>query len=394
METKKMTRTALTVMSFLMALPFSTKAYAWRRAPYEDAMIVGRSELIVVGRLLPESIRYVPHRRQPDRGASWEHHATLAVSEVLKGTCSQAQVPIIIHYGLDLKVGGYMLRDGFRRDARGGREDYPKDRIEIIDTGSSARTDVPLVEDAGKDNLWFLRRRSGRYGRQPGTGKPGIIDPEEVQPLALKPYFLCYLSDDPEPAVRAYAAKDPAVADRAKKYLDHLEIQRVLRMEDPAERFDRLLPFYLRRFTWGMKQEARAGVVSCGAIAGTRLKAVFDDPGYTHLREDIIRIWHDLGYREITPLLIELLERHDRFWARQNLKESWWNTDVGSALTRRRRQVYGEVYYTVVALRSFRDPRAKEALELTERRWEAIKFDNPQIVEECRAALDALAEKR
>lgn len=389
-----MTRTALAVMSFLIALLFSTEAYAWLRAPYEDAMIVERSELIVVGRLLPGSIRYVPHRRQPDRGASWEHHATLAVSEVLKGTCSQAQVPIIIHYGLDLKVGGYILRDGSRRDARGGREDYPKDKIEIIDTGSSAKTGVSLVDDAGKDNLWFLRHRSGTFGRRSGTGKPGIVDPEEVQPLALKPYFLCYLSDDPEPAVRAYAEKDPAVADRAQKYLDHLEIQRVLRIEDPAERFDKLLPFYLKRFTWGMKEEARAGVVSCGETAGKRLKAVFDNPQYTHLRQDIIRIWRDVGYKEIAPLLIELLERHDKFWAEQDLKEGWWNTDVGSELTRRRRQVYGEIYYTVAALRSFRDPRAKETLELTKRRWESINFDNPQIVEECRAALGALAEKR
>ena len=42
--------------------------------------------------------------------------------------------------------------------------------------------------------------------------------------------------------------------------------------------------------------------------------------------------------------LIELLREHDGFWEEQRLEPGWWNQDVGSALTERRREVYGEVY--------------------------------------------------
>ena len=140
-----------------------------------------------------------------------------------------------------------------------------------------------------------------------------------------------------------------------------------------------------------MKCEAREGIISCGKVAAGRLREVFDDPERAAFRDDIILMWRDIGYREAVPLLIDLLKTHDDFWVQQDLQKGWWNNDVSSKQTRRRRNIYGEIYYGVCALRSFKDPRARDVLKMTRDRWAAIDFDNPQIVEECEAALRELS---
>jgi len=381
------------LISVVILLSASNAAYAWLRPRYEDPIVVERTELIVVAHLKEGSIQYVPHKHGPHEGASWEHHATLVIKDVLKGKYDQKEIPIIIHYGLTPVVGGYVKRENFMINYRAGRGDYPKDIIEIFDTGNSCHGLPSLVKDARQDNLWFLRRRSGTYGRKPGTGKYGIVDPEDLRPLKWKDYFLAYMADNPEIAIKEYAKKNPGIAGRAKRYLDHLEVQRILKIENPEERYSKLLPFFLNRTTWNMKCEAREEIISCGKTAGEQLKKVFDDPEHAEFREDIILMWRDIGYSEVVPLLIDLLEKHDQFWAKQNLQKGWWNKDVGSDQTRRRRDVYGEVYYGVCALRTFKDRRAKSVIDKTRTRWRAINFDNPQIVEECEAALQELSAR-
>jgi hypothetical protein len=352
-----------------------------------------RSELIVVGHLEADSIKYVPHKRKAGEGRSWEHHATLVISDVLKGSSDSRSIPIILHYGLSPRVGGTSVGHGFDPDQGVLPKDDPNAAIYILDTGASDWSGRPLVIDAGKDNLWFLRKRSEFFGRMPGTGKYGIVDPEDLQPLQLKDYFLAYLSKDPESAVKKHMVNNPALAQRVQRYLDHLEIQRILKIKDPSHRFEKLLPFYVKRTTWGMTPEARQGIISCGKVAGKGLLVVSQDSKHKDLRYDIIRIWNNVGYKEAVPILINLLKQHDQFWENQDLKKGWWNRDVGSELTRKRRAVYGEIYYTVCALRSFADPRAREAIEITRRRWKSINFENPQIVEECEAALKAFAKQ-
>jgi hypothetical protein len=363
----------------LLVILCPTVALAWLRPPYEDATVVDRSELIVVAHLKEGSIVKVSHEKSPVEGASWEYHATLVVSTVLKGQCDKKEIPLVIHYGLSAVD-------------QSEEKDSPKKGIRIIDTGGSNRTDIP-VKDAGADNLWFLRKRSGTFGREPGTGNYGIVDPEDLQPLELKPYFLCYLSDNPETAIQEYIRKNPDMAARGKRYLNHLEVQRILKTEDPAKRYDALLPFFLNRTTWDMKGEVYDGMVACGNVAGERLKSVFTDPKHHDLRYTIIRLWRDMDYRPIAPFLIDLLIQHDKFWAGQDLKKDWWNDWSDPELTKRRQDIYGEVYGAVYTLRSFGDPKAKDALEMTRKRWSAINFDNPQIVEECDAALRELAAK-
>jgi len=377
-----MIRTRLLPLLVMLLLLGANVALARQRAHYEDAIVVDRSELIVVAHLIEGTIQYVPHQKAPNQGVSWEFHAVLAITEVLKGTCAENEIPIIIHYGLMPLVGGHFEQDNFKMDYRAGREDYPKDIIEIFDTGNSSFGFSPLVDDAREDNLWFLRKHGATYGSKPGQTMHGIVDPEDLQPLEWKDCFMAYMADDPELAVREYANANSERAERAKNYLDHVEVQRILRITDPADRYDKLLPFFLNRTTWDMKWEAKDGIVSCGTIAGARLKQVFDDPEHAQFRGHIIRMWGDIGYQEAVPLLVDLLEKHDRYWAAQNLEEGWWNNNVGSAETRERSEIYGKVYYVVHTLRTLSDPRAQDVLTSTSNRWRAINFDNPQIVEE------------
>jgi hypothetical protein len=191
-----------------MLLAGSIAVHGWLRVPYEDSAVVERSELIVVGRLSRESIQRFEH--QDETGAIWwEHHATLLVSEVLKGKLSSEEIPIVIHYGLTT-----------------GSPHGAGDKIGIFDSGNSGVSFNPLIEDVQADNLWFLRRRAGIYGREPGTGKYGVVDPEDVQPSRWRDYFLSYLAPDPETAVAEYARRNPESAGRAKRYLERLSATR------------------------------------------------------------------------------------------------------------------------------------------------------------------------
>ena len=103
-----------------------------------------------------------------------------------------------------------------------------------------------------------------------------------------------------------------------------------------------------------MKEEAAEAIVACGATAGEQLKTVFTDPEHRNLRCQIIRMWRDMGYKEVAPVLVALLKEHDRFWATQDLKKGWWSDNSKPELTRQRQDIYGEVYAAAYTLRAFR----------------------------------------
>lgn len=108
-EGKKMiTRTKILLLAITLIILLIEFGYTNEWLPYEDAEIVGRSELIVVGHLLPDSIQYIPHTEKDGHVHSWEHHATLIIAEVLKGKMNKKEIPIIIHFGLTPVVGGYL----------------------------------------------------------------------------------------------------------------------------------------------------------------------------------------------------------------------------------------------------------------------------------------------
>ncbi len=163
-----MRNVAIWSLAFAMVLSWSATAEAWLRWHHEDATVIGRSEAIVVGRLDKDSIKYVPHDNQ-GRGASWEYHATLVVSETLKGSLKDKRIAIVINYGLDPLVGGRVLKPSAIVNAAPLHK-VPADGIDIIDTGNS-QMGGPVLENAQKDNLWFLRHLGGSLGREPGNSR-------------------------------------------------------------------------------------------------------------------------------------------------------------------------------------------------------------------------------
>jgi hypothetical protein len=361
-------------------------ALAEMRESFEDAEVVARSELVVVAHLQPGSVTYVAH--PPSRyGASWEHHATLVITATLKGKPGAKEIPIIIHFGITPFLEGRRVNDPAPAAAATG---WPKGSIQLIDTGGSA-VGAPILEDAAQDNLWFLRRLSGIFGREPGTGTGdfGIVDPEDARPLTDKAYLALYLGANPEAAIRTYVAAHAEVG--ATRYLEHLEVQRILKVRDRRERVEKLIPYFLRSAAWGHKwgaqKEAMDGIIAAGPEAsGPRLLAMFAtaDP---HLRTDIMTIWRRTRFKGAVKTLIGVLDETDRFWAEQQLTKGWWNSDVDSALTIERRDRYADVYEAVLALGAIGDARATAAVNLTLQRWTAPGFDDRQIIEACTSAL-------
>ena len=264
--------------------------------------------------------------------------------------------------------------------------------VAIWDEGGSEHGRDPMVTDAQKDNLWFLRRLSGEYGEKTGTGDLGIADPEDLQPIKLKDYFNCYLSKDPASAVRGQLQKQPEVAARATRYLDHLAVAEILKEPDAAVRVERLLPYYQSRITWGFRNEARDGIVAAGGtVAGPYLMGIYQESWDPNVRQEIIRMWADMRYAGCVDLLISLLETDDQFWAKQDLKPGWWN--AGGPMRSIQRDRYSEVFGSVYALGQIGDPRAKDAIEQTRKHWLTIPFENKQIVEQCDTALKAFTPK-
>jgi hypothetical protein len=387
MDGKSNRREALFLL-VVLALAGS-RAAAFSRSRHEDADVVARSEQIVVARVQEGSIRREPLRDGLTGAAAYIHHAMLSVTEVIKGDLKETQIPIIIHYGLLPVVRGKTRPAGAPRDIRGRRGDEAEGSIRIGDMATHSF--APLaVEDARTDNLWFLRRRSGYFGREPGQGDYGIVDPEDLQPLALKGYFLAYLSAEPEAAVHRAIARDPAVAGRGQRFLDRQEVHRLLAIDDPRRRVERLLPHFLKGLGSGEYFEARSGIVGCGQVAGSALWSVYRDPRSSFLREDVIRMWGEIGYRGCVPELIILLKEHDRFWAAQDLEADWWNRDVYGTRTGKRRDVWCEDLSAVRALGRIGDPAARPVVEAVRRRWDAFAFEPRGIVEACDEALRSL----
>ena len=165
-------------------------SYAWLRRHYSDAEVVSRAELIVVGRIKPGSIVLVPHETK-NQGASWEHHADLLIDEVLKGQMSATSMVVSIHYGLDPAIGGYSSNQFGFFDVRRRGTNYPKDVIEIFDTGNSAFSMTPISGDIRTNHIWLLHHVQPPVHTD--SDMIGIVDPEDIQPVSKKAELMRYL---------------------------------------------------------------------------------------------------------------------------------------------------------------------------------------------------------
>ena len=148
-----------------------------------------RAELIVIGRVKSGSVVLIPHDVK-DRGASGEHHVELLIGEVLKGQTSATSMVVSIHYGLTPVIGGYTSNYFETINAPHG---YPKDVIEIIDTGNSAMSGTPITGDLRTNHIWLLRHLSPKERNHNDSEWIGIRDPEDIQPIRKRGELLRYL---------------------------------------------------------------------------------------------------------------------------------------------------------------------------------------------------------
>jgi hypothetical protein len=150
--------------------------YAFLRPRYSDAEIVSRAELIVVATVKESPMRYV---RDPGGHGLPEHHVELQVSEFLKGTNIDRTIPVCVTWGLTPVTGGYYSNSSLMLDLRGISTNYPKEVIEVVDSGS--RLDR-FTGDIRTNHIWLLRHEPSRE-TSCRSNLLCIFDPEDIQPL-------------------------------------------------------------------------------------------------------------------------------------------------------------------------------------------------------------------
>ncbi|MEM8995824.1 MAG: hypothetical protein AAGF23_13640 [Acidobacteriota bacterium] len=359
------------------------------RRTYEDFTVVQRADLIVVATILPESISKVFHQPMPRvSGASWEHHATLVVSEVLKGSLdgergvleTPRDLPIVFDYGLGPSIGRAPWKTGDGRD--------PAEVVEINDYGNSVASFTPLIADAREDVLWLLRRKTGsKKQHSSGHGRFRVRDPEDVWPSAGRGVIAAYLSEDPEGQIRqGVAAGDPRPS--SKRFLAHREIERIRQVDDLEKRFERLLPYFLDLARWNISWIAQDAMAECGAVCAEGLEGAFQDLEPGRVRNQIMDIWGDLQHRAAVPLLIEALEEGVRYFVAEQARDGGSNRDLTSEWRRKRSDAYGDVYKATHTLGKMPDPSARAILEKTRDQWRSS--GNDQITQSAERALEKI----
>jgi len=153
--------------------------HAWIRQKYSDAEVVSRAELIVVGAVKEHSLSLVLDSE--NRGLP-EHHLEIQVSEFLKGTNAGRTIPVCIIWGLTPVTGGYYSNRFQMLDRRWVNTNYPKEIIEIFDTGNSMHGQPPLTGDLRTNHIWLIRREGSRiYSCR--SNLLSVYDPEDIQSL-------------------------------------------------------------------------------------------------------------------------------------------------------------------------------------------------------------------
>jgi hypothetical protein len=374
-----------------LAAVSSPAAFAELWVPAEDEDVVSRAEAIVVGHLDAGSIRYVPHAASGDEGRSWEHHATLVVAETLKGDLAPGRTEIVIHYGLDLLVDGRFERDGHFVDVTSLRDARPAGIVELF---PSLHDDVgggPLLgRDLREDHVWFVRRAPEDHLRgKASRDRLGVLDVQDVQPLALRDYISAYLTQDPEPAVRAWLRAHPGEPAGALRFLEHCEIRRILREPDASRRVERLLPYFRLGRLWGHRDEVREGIEGCGVSAGPYLVALlrsleFED---RQRRWVVLEMLGRLRYAPAYEAIAALVASHDATFAIW-MRRPWWSDSARREHASR--DLGAELCSGILALGRLGDRRGSALIRQVRERWTDQDGWGRSIRESCRDALRAL----
>ena len=384
-----MSRRALVTALALAVAAGSASGEIW--FPAEDQDVVRRAEAIVVGHVDEHSIEYIPHAAGENEGRSWEHHARLVVSEVLKGALAPGSTPIVIHYGIDVLVDGRFERDGNFTDVNSFRDKAAKGIVELVPSLHDVGGGGPLLgEDMRQDHLWFLRHAPEGYLRGKANRElTGILDEQDVQPLALRGYFAAYLAVDPEPKVREWLRDHPAAAPGALRFIEHCEVQRILREPDPARRVERLLPYFRAGGFWGLRDEVWEAIEACGDAAGPYLIALMTSSEYPdrQRRWVVIEMLGRIRYARAYDAIANLVAAHDASFANW-MKQPWWSD--AARQEQACREIGSEMCSGITALGQLGDARAVPLLRQVRDRWSGAPGWGASIREVCRDALKLL----
>jgi hypothetical protein len=362
----------------------------FRTAP-ADAQLVESAELIVVGRLKPESVAFVPHGPAAS-AASWEYHATLVIAETLKGQAPSREITIVIHYGYNVYVDGKLTTPSGTSDGHASRPNYSWGKVEIICIDPGRANPLRLVKDAADDNIWFLSKVAHtQIGDLRSDDLFGIGQRDQLQSIALKNYFAAYLAPDPEAAVRKQMEIDPVAAVRGRPFLDFCDIKRILKNPDPVARANGLFLYYCRDYPNPIVEE---GLTACGDAAVPLLASLLDDRRH---HDQVLDLWRKTKPPACVPFLIDFLKKRDTFRDTQDLKPGWHSYQPRSRVADARFTVESQTSEAVGILGLIADPRAKDVLELTRRRWQSLNVpvepNGPHVLQVCDWALNQIADR-
>lgn len=174
------------LLVILLVALFSTRVGAWPTIYYTDAQIVERAELIVIARIKVGSIQRIPN----DGG--YEHHATLIVSRVIKGTYKEQELPITISYGLLPVASRYRATLGIKRD----KAEEEGEATVIYEDNASEGYFRPS-SDVHQELIWLLHRLGRPLDPKNlqvnPAGSIGVKDREDIEPLGKERDLLKYV---------------------------------------------------------------------------------------------------------------------------------------------------------------------------------------------------------
>jgi hypothetical protein len=176
-------------LALLSILFLATAVHAWLRRPYSDAEIVTRAELIVIGAVKESSLHCVEY--PAGRGLP-EHHLELQVSEFISGTNITRTIPVCVTWGLTPVTGGYYSNRFQMLNVKWQHTNYPKDIIEVFDTGNSRLSMAPITGDLRTNHIWLLRHEPSRHYTC-RSNRFSIYDPEDIQPIGKRPELTKHL---------------------------------------------------------------------------------------------------------------------------------------------------------------------------------------------------------
>jgi hypothetical protein len=411
------------VLALFLVLP---QAFAYLPLGPPDCTLA-RASLIVVGRIKPGSVEYMPHEEKWGKAtiSRFTARANLVVGEVAAGHLGPREITIwfrggalpLIGGAFDWQFGGYPPRRHIHVRDDGGKE-FPEGSIQIgeLNTGFYRRHDI---RDLREDHLWFLDAHEGLPGLKTGEQAWCADSWWHVHSLASKDYFLAYRAADPKAALSAQLAKHPDREDVIRNYLDYLDAADCRGIADPAERARRLLPFFLRNTACGgggpsAGQTAKECLLKAGDPAGRVVLAELPKVKDADARCWAIALLGELKYQPAVDPLVQLLRATNAAW--KGLKprpapagtpgpadesKDWVETvvrkkvkraksspraaDDGASEELRLRDAIEDIGAIVDALGELEDRRAQPVLDATSQQWGRLGYDG--IVDRCRESL-------